>query len=444
MVFLNFIISIFCCLIVISIKSFLGPFNTFIFLDIILSIFLVSIFNHSLKFLFLLHPIIVFFSSYGFQIPFPQIGVGYTYVNTFDLYVDPSNMNFNIDLLKESLFFSTVGNSIFGIGSVYIGTIPILYLPQLLFDKYPSIIIYLSLSLFTIIYSSISAIIAINLCVIKEKIILAILLFATISPTFFEMNSSLHRYGLLFFGLFLFLISYYDLSRVNTSIKNLRSVFLLFFALIIILVSKAALALSLLLFIFLDMYTLDKIPLLGFIKTRFDMILKSIFYLLILAIIYLCLAYIIPEKYFSIISQKGGQFQSLTNLPILGFIVRLIYAVLSPFPWFGFSQFHIYGNNYIFLPLHILSSLGATWIIISIIFNLKSIMMSSDQIRVPFLFGISIIASLSFSSVGYHVYLAPALPFLVVIMFINKVSFIYSIIFCSSMEIAAQLARILR
>ena len=109
-------------------------------------------------------------------------------------------MNFNIDLLKESLFFSTVGNSIFGIGSVYIGTIPILYLPQLLFDKYPSIIIYLSLSLFTIIYSSISAIIAINLCVIKEKIILAILLFATISPTFFFFFSSLHRYGLLFFG----------------------------------------------------------------------------------------------------------------------------------------------------------------------------------------------------------------------------------------------------
>ena len=172
---------------------------------------------------------------------------------------------------------------------------------------------------------------------------------------------------------------------------------------------------SLILFIFLDLLTLKKIPFSSLIINRFNKVLQYVFFIITFTIIYYSVSFILPTKYISIISQQGGNFQGLVNLPIIGFIFRLVYAVLSPFPWLGFSQFELYGNNGFFLFLHILSSLGASWIIFSSVTRFKFILSEPDQIKLSFLFGLSILFSLSFSSIGYHVYLAPALPFLAVI-----------------------------
>ena len=77
---------------VIQSSIFLTPTQTFILIDFVLSIYLFSAFTGSLRYLFLIHPVFLLFSSYGFQIPYSEIGVGFTYVNTFEMLINPETL----------------------------------------------------------------------------------------------------------------------------------------------------------------------------------------------------------------------------------------------------------------------------------------------------------------------------------------------------------------
>ena len=243
------ITSIFFFLII-QARFFLGSTSTFILLDTVLSIYLFSLFKSHWRFLFLIHPIFILFSSFGFEIPYSEIGVGFTYLETFATYVNPETMELNLNLIIDKIIF---GGGAFGFGKVYIGSIPIIYFPSLLFNNPPDITTYLSMSLFALLYTSIAVTIALYFQILSIRIVLFIALFSTISPTFLEINSTIHRYGFLSFGLFLFLISYSGIKKKsNNKNQSILLFLLLLISLIIIFTSKIGLILSLILFIFLD------------------------------------------------------------------------------------------------------------------------------------------------------------------------------------------------
>jgi fumarate reductase subunit D len=155
--------------------------------------------------------------------------------------------------------------------------------------------------------------------------------------------------------------------------------------------------------------------------------------------------FIVPEAYTSFFSQVGGQYQTLSNLPLIGLVLRLVYAILSPFPWINFDQWILYGFNAMFLGVHMLSVLLASWVIFSLFGRARRILHGSDDIRACVTFGVAIMASLAVSAIGYHVYLAPALPFLAALLYepSNQIAYRYPIIFVTIMEMVAQGARLL-
>jgi len=437
------IAAAFFCVWIVLMRSSLGPIATFILLDFVLSVYLVTLFCGRFRYFFLVHPLFVLISSYGFQVPYTDIGVGYTYINTFAEYIDPSTLTLDTDRIVQKMFFS---QGEIGYNGVYLGTIPILWLPKLLFDNAPDITVYLSISVFALFYAAIATSIALYLGIMRKEVLLVVALILTVSPTFLWMNSSLHRYGLMCMGLFLFLIAYIGLLRTAFGLRTFLLLAIILLAIILVIVSKGPLIMSLVLFVFLDLFSRDRLSYLSKAFSRFDNKSKVILIVIGTAMAQYISTFIAPEQYALVYSQQGGQYASLINLPILGLVVRLTYAVLSPFPWINFSQWDLYGFNPIFLWIHIFSVVLSVWVIFSFFSHIRRIVTETDDIRICSLLGIAIMSSLAFSAIGYHVYWAPALPFLATIMIekSNRIPIAYPIGFIMIMEVVAQVARVLR
>jgi hypothetical protein len=441
------IIVLMLCLFVAQASMLLGPIATFIGFDLIISVYLTSLFSSKLRFLFLLHPLISLISSYGFEMPFTEIGVAYTYLNNFETFVNPTTLAPDANLLLSTLFPQGPNDDAnFGIGVAYVGVIPILLLPKYLFADAPEVSIYLSLGVFTVLYAAIAVTVAISLDALRKDVLLPIALYFTVSPTFLEMNASLHRYGLLFLGLFLFLIAYVGLSKGVRGFRKVNLFVLMLVSLMLILVSKAPLLLSLIVFVLLDLFYCNKLPLISKIFFRLKKQSKIWFLIVMIALAQYLVHFIAPEKYVTNFSQQGGQYPGLINIPILGLAIRLIYAMLSPFPWINFTQMDLYGYNTLLFLLHIPSALLASWIIFSFFLRAPQILSTANDIRMSVMFGVAIMSSLAFSAIGFHVYLAPALPFMAIILLDkkNRVSLIYPLCFILIMELIAQIAQLIR
>lgn len=421
-----------------------GPYFTFFTLDLLLSVYLYSLFRGRWRILFLVHPIFVFLSSLGFQIPFADIGVGFTYILTFENFVDQQTLAVNWSDLFFATFLSQAG--FLGFAKVYIGTIPILWFPKYLFQNAPDITLYYSLSLWTLFCTAIMVNVALVLRVIRAELLLIMALYMTVSPTFFDINTTLHRYTLMILGLSLFLITYIGLTRKAYQGRMLLFIFLMIVSIVLIGVSKAPLFLSLALFFFLDLWFHGKVPILSSFFNSMNNKLRILIVVALIILFQLLANLIVPENFVLHTSQQGGQYPALNNIPIIGLIMRVIYAALSPFPWINFSQWYLYGNNTMFLGVHILSAILTSWIILSLFSRISNITNGSDDIRTCAIFGVAIMSSLAFSEIGYHVYLAPAMPFLATLLYVrsNRIHYIYPIGFVFFMEFVAQLARLVR
>jgi len=421
----------------------LEPFFTFLFLDILLSCYLFSLFRGRWRLLFLIHPFIVYIYGSGFQIPFTEIGTAFTYVDTFGRFVDDDNLAVGWNKLFEVIFQSE--KSQYGFGHVYAGVLPIIWFPKFLFESPADITIYYSQSLWALLCIAIGVNVAMFFRVIRLEVLLIIALYAAVSPTFFDINSALHRYHLLFLGLFLFLIAYLGLTRKCLGYHTAILIGLLMTAILLVGVSKAPLLLSLVLFVILDFWVRGKLPILSSMMKRLNRRSCLILILALVVMAQLLSVFIVPEKYASFFSQLGGQYQAISNLPLIGLVLRLVYATLSPFPWINFSQWEIYGFNSMALSIHMLSALLASWIILSLFGRARRILQGADDIRACVTMGVAVMASLAFSAIGFHVYLAPALPFLATLLYepSNQIAYRYPIIFLIIMEMIAQGARLL-
>lgn len=389
---------------------FFGQYITFFFLDLILSIYLFSLFKNKLRVLFLFHPIIVFVLSLGFNIRFEDIGVGYTYMNSYDLFMNRSDY-----LETRNSFF------ILGWNSTYIGVIPVLWLPNFIFSNEMSPLTYFySMSLWNLFCGIVFVKISKQLNSISNNFLFWLVLFFVISPMSLEINNSIHRYHILILGFLLFFVSWIYLKKGGKGKKGEKgkrylSYFVILCSIIIIAFSKFALLISLLIFVFLDLILKKYIELLKGLSSGILYIIISV----ILLCIYLIGFKILPEQYLYNDFVKGP-INIFTQAPVIGYFVRILYSTLSPFPFTTFNQWDLYGGNKMFLIVHFFSCIIALWLIISFFVNLKKLMLLKYEYRVSVLMILCITLSLSFSAVGHNVYLSPAIPFLSIILINRK------------------------
>ncbi len=438
------VVTLLFCAATIGLAPILGPIGTFIGLDVVLSAYLVALFRGKYRYLFLIHPVFMLVSSYGFEIPYSEIAVGYTYIHNLGRFIDPNTLSLDTDLVIQRILFD---QGDFGFMGIYVGTMPILLLPQIVFDNAPDITIYFSMGVFTLLYAAIAVSLSLHFGVMRKKVLHVIALFSTVSPTFFEINSSLHRYGLLFFGFFLFVIAYSGfLQPAQNSPRKFSLSFVMLVAIVLVTVSKPPLLMCLALFVLLELFSRNKLSLVSHLFSRLTKRSKVVVLVILIVIAQNIATFLVPEKYALHFSQQGGQYAALINIPIIGLVLRVVYAMLSPFPWADFDQWDTYGYNELFLWVHILSAFFATWIIFSFSSRLPNILKGADDVRIVSLAGVAVLGSLAFSSIGYNAYLAPALPFLAVVLLENqfRVPFIYPTGFIAVMEGVAQVARVLR
>lgn len=423
---------------VLQASTFLTPTVTFILLDTILAIYLVSAFSGRLRYLFLIHPIFLLFSSYGFQLPFSDIGHGFTYLDTFNMVIDPDTLGINAGAGE----YYRDKDSVFGFGKVYFGIIPIMWVPAFLFDEAPDVILYYSMGVFNLIYMALAVFISQLFKVLKSENLLIIALFATVSPTIFDIGTTLHRYGLLICGLTIFLISYLGLVKKDKSFASVIGLLItLLIAILMVGFSKPQLFYVIFLFVAIDLLSSNK---LGFLSQIFRSLDKLLFLVIVLLVVQFGARIMIPDQHFSLAMNLGGQLAFLSDIPILGFALRVVYAALAPFPWVGFAQYHLYGDNYLFLLVHIISAFTASWLVLSLVVRFRAVFRADYQDKALLIYGFCLLLSLMFSGIGFHVYLAPALPFLAIILIKNsfRISFIYPLGFCLIMEVIAQILRL--
>ena len=384
-------------------SSFLGQYITFFLFDIILSIYLFSLFKNKWSFLFLLHPIIVFVISLGFEIRFEDIGVGYTYMSAYDFFMNPS------ELVENNKFLAI------GLKSTYVGIFPFLWLPNFIFSsKLGALTYFYSMSLWNLICAISFVKISKLLNSISKKYLFVLTLFFVLSPMSLEINNSIHRYHLLILGILLFFVSWINLNKENASKKYL-SFLILIVSVLLIALSKLVLLISMLVFVFLDFFLKKHIKL-------FKKLSSGIWYFvffIILLLIYVIGFDILPEQYLYTDFVKGP-INAFTQAPVIGYFVRILYSTLSPFPFLNFDQWDLYGGNEMFLILHFFSCIIVLWLIISVFLNLKKLLLLKHEYRLSVLMIIALTLSLSFSAVGHNVYLSPAIPFLSIILMNKK------------------------
>jgi hypothetical protein len=410
---------------ILLLSPYLGEFFTFLILDILLSAYLCSLFRSPSRLMFFIHPIFVYLSGTGFQIPYPDIGVGYTYFVTFDKYVDPEVLSINWELIVLEILHPGEG-SFLGFTTDYLGVIPILWFPKILFSRPSPTAFYYSLSLWSLICAAIGVNIATTKRVLRERVLVTMALCMTVSPTFLEINSSVHRYHLMVLGLFVIFISYVELTRIPS--KLLSSLPTMLFGVLCLGVSKPLLFLSVITFVFLDLVVRNKIEVMNYIGRITPIVRWALIIGLVALLEYLASNYIVPEQYVAVTSKTGGGFFSgLAKIPVLGLIFRILIAIQSPAPWLNFSQWSYYGFNRIFLGIHVLSAIFSFWLVLSLFSRIKYILRGSDDTRSCAIFGVALMASLSFSAIGFHVYWSPVVPFLGPLLLerYSRISFIY-------------------
>lgn len=368
--------------------------------EFLLISYLSSLLKSKYSYLLLIHPLFLLSTFWGFEIPFTQIGVGFSFMGKF-------NMFFESDTGAGSeLVGSLLGGNIFQTYSdFYLSSIPIIAI-QALFENFPDIGFYIWQNIFHLFSITIAGIHLVSYKSLNKNVVLIILLSFIISPSFLEINSTLHRYSLMFTGL---LISFNSINYFQSK-AEIRNKFLFIssfiFAVVLILISKPALIMSLMVYI-------------GFVLLkRFKIKLSLLAFLLLFIFVTdafglgLLNNFEVLSRYGEVNRTGGSSFSFLALLFGVGFFLRVLYAALSPFPWIDFSQgLDLYGNNDAFLFIHIFSAITALYLLMSFFFNINKF--SIDKLNSnPIIFGFALLLPLRFSSIGFHVYLVPALPFL--------------------------------
>lgn len=383
------------------------PFTVLFMLDLSICVYLFFLFKHRFSFLFLLHPFILLINSQLYDGDWLFSGDGKSILAVVSSYLDIGRSNpFPVEgeELQDMGFLGALK-------FMSLGAVPTVYIPNHFFSTPIDTVYYVWQGTFHVILCAAGATLAKFWDCIKEKYIYSIILFAVISPTFFELGQVPTRHLVTFFGLFMLFVTHVAIS------KRLEIYRLIWWAIaiLIILISKSIYILPYMIFAAVDF----------FIIRQSNLNQKYILIALIVGLIgVLAGPYFLQVlgQYIGISQTGGNSFSFLTQVPILGIIIKYIYALLAPFPWTIASHYieGIYTGNAFMFFLHTLSAMTGIYFFTILLFKWKQIWMMDDDFKSLMVYAFIMSLTIMGGSTGFHGYLSIFFPFLAPLLLFKK------------------------
>jgi hypothetical protein len=112
-------------------------------------------------------------------------------------------------------------------------------------------------------------------------------------------------------------------------------------------------------------------------------------------------------SYEEVSKQGAASFGRFTEIPIIGFIVKYVYALLSPFPWSSSPKYiDIYAGNWFLFFMHTLSALTGLYLFFVVILKWRAILASENQLKQVVAFALIMSLSILKGATGHHGYLS--------------------------------------
>ena len=382
-----------------------SPYFAVLVLDTIFCVYLVSLFKNNYRFLFILHPVILFISSQLITESFISSGDGDSYYGLVATYLNTQDFSFNLAPLWESFspfeFFKYTS----------LGVVPTFAVPEFFFGNPTEEIYYLWQGAFHVFLCLIVITLAQTWHVVDAKFLFAMSLFVVMSPTCFELGASPTRHYVTLFGVFLLINAHLALVQRITFSRAIWYVI----ALAMIVISKAPLLATYFIFVFMDMFYIR----------RFKLNTKSLLVLGMFAVgLFLIGGYFldITSEYKATSEYGAATFSGYVEIPLIGWAVKYVYALLSPFPWSDAPLYieNNYAGNWLLFFMHILSSLSGLYMFFIIILKWRLILASDTQLKQLVAFGLIMSLSILKGSTGFHGYLSIYFPMLAPLLTIKQ------------------------
>jgi hypothetical protein len=355
------------------------------------------------KFIVFLHPILILFFGSFYSQSFLEQGDGPAYEQAIANFLDTKNLYIDYDswMLRGDILtiFKTVG----------FGVIPTYLIPDQISDNLEPIDYYYWQSAFHIILVSIATCFARSWKSVSCENLDILILYSAVGPSFFDLGLAPTRHFVTFFSVLLFFVSFMAATKSLTTSK----VITIAISILLILISKAVLMGPLLLFVIV-FFALKRSA--GKKSTALIGITSALFGAIVLGP-YLLLKF--RDYAGGVAVGATGSMGYLVALPVVGQILKLLFALLSPFPWYKADYFvnFGYGGNWPLFIMHIASALIGMHLFISIAKNWLEIYNSADvELRTSVIFGLIMSASILGGATGFHTYILIYFPYLMLII----------------------------
>ncbi len=381
------------------------PYIAILSIDISLCTYLSSLFKTRHRYLFFLHPLILLISSQLFSTPFLVLGDGVGYKYVVAQYLDMANFTFEPGYLLKT--YGLLG--FFKYASL--GVTPVYSVPEYFFTNPPAEIYYLWQGTFHVALCAVVVSLARSWRTLDGTYLFAIALFSVVSPSFFDLGAAPTRHIMTFFGVFLLLIAHLAVVQKLTITR------MVWFAMAVtmILISKAPLLLPYMIFAFIDLCFIKRIKL----DMKSYLLLGMLAFGAILIGGYLYQTILVYEAI-----GKGGAatFSNYTQLPLIGWLIKYVYALLAPFPWSEAPLFiaTTYGGNWLLFFMHTLSALTGLYLFLVVILRWRVILASNIELKQMVAYGAIMSLSILKGSTGFHTYLLIYFPMLIPLLTIRK------------------------
>lgn len=374
------------------------PYVSIVGLDVFLCLYIMSMFREKMSVFFMLHPIILIIISSYYLSSFLDIGDGPSYYAVVHQYFDSNTMRFQGYHIYEAyglLGFFKYAN---------LGAVPVIILPEYIYGNISDKVYYLWQGLINLFFVVLVVRIVLDWRVYKKKEVLIMALFSAVSPSFFDLGGALTRHIITFFGIFLLFFTHHALVKRIT----FERLFWYVISFVVVLVSKAPLLLPYLIYVILDILYLR--------KGGFDKIKMTQLVVILFMIIYLGeYLFETTNLYLDGTANTGAAtFSGLTRIPIIGWIVKYVYALLSPFPWSKYVLYlkDLYAGNVLLFVMHVMSALTGMYLFVIILFRWKSINNSDYWFKSIVYYPLVMSTSILAGSTGFHTYLLIYFPIL--------------------------------
>ena len=376
------------------------PFIVLFCLDVCLCLYLVSCFKYRFRFLFLLHPVVLFVSSQLYLDDWLTSGDGNAIAAVLSSYIDIGVANpLPVDLAEKQ------GSGLLALFKfASFGAIPTYIVPYTFFKFPVDTVYYVWQGVFHIILCSITASVGKYFASIKDEYLFSFILFAAISPTFWELAQVPTRHLVTFFGLSLLFFTHVSIVKQ----LSMHKIFWFVLALFIILGSKSIYLLTYIPFALVDFFIIRRVKI---DRKYFGLVIALGFIGFIFAPYFIS----VLGQYSDIAKSGGNTYPFLTQIPVFGWAIKYLYAFLAPFPWTAATAAHhvssIFSGNLLIFVMHIFSAISGLYFFNVLIMKWRIIWALDDDFKSLMAFGLIMSLTILGGSIGFHGYLSIFFPF---------------------------------